>query len=467
VARAPLHRTLNWTLAWDSMLLVGLWTIGTQLRIWLREFWTIDLIAGDAVLETVEWSTHAPFTLPILVCWLYWMGRMGAYRNITTLSLSRLCAASTLAFCSLLALLFSVRATDELSRSLIFTFALVSPPVLWWGRRLLLYLQSREVLPAPTLRILLIGNSDQLSSLRASLENPGTPGLMVIDGDLPHPDPSQPESCRQLRKVLDEEVIDHVFVGAGWSESSLQLVARSCEEVGLPFSVDANFLGLHRSQPDLLDLGTHRVLSFSTTPAAHALGIKRVMDLVVGSLLLMMSLPLMGLIFITIRISDGRPAFFIQTRVGQNGRLFKFYKFRTMVVNAERQIQALSHSNDVSGPVFKMKRDPRVTPVGRFLRKSSLDELPQLWNVLRGEMSLVGPRPPIPSEVARYERWQLRRLSMKPGLTCIWQVSGRSEVDFERWMRQDLEYIDNWSLSLDLKLLVRTVPAVLSGSGAH
>jgi exopolysaccharide biosynthesis polyprenyl glycosylphosphotransferase len=290
---------------------------------------------------------------------------------------------------------------------------------------------------------------------------------MVIDGDLPHPDPSQPESCRQLRKVLDEDVIDHVFVGAGWSESSLQLVARSCEEVGLPFSVDANFLGLHRSQPDLLDLGISRVLSFSTTPTAHALGIKRVIDVVAGSLLLILSLPLMVSIFIIIRIADGRPAFFIQTRVGQNGRLFKFYKFRTMVVNAERQVQALSHSNDVSGPVFKMRRDPRVTPIGRFLRRSSLDELPQLWNVLRGEMSLVGPRPPIPSEVARYERWQLRRLSMKPGLTCIWQVSGRSEVDFERWMRQDLEYIDNWSLSLDLKLLVRTVPAVLSGSGAH
>ena len=143
------------------------------------------------------------------------------------------------------------------------------------------------------------------------------------------------------------------------------------------------------------------------------------------------------------------------------------YKFRSMVVDAEDRKAELERLNEMSGPVFKIMRDPRITRVGAFIRKTSIDELPQFWNVFRGEMSLVGPRPPIPAEVARYERWQMRRLSMKPGLTCIWQVSGRNHVDFETWMKLDLQYIDNWSLFLDVKLLARTVPAVLLGSGAR
>ena len=140
---------------------------------------------------------------------------------------------------------------------------------------------------------------------------------------------------------------------------------------------------------------------------------------------------MMCLVALGIRLFDGGPVVFSQTRVGQNGRCFTFYKFRSMIQDAEQQGESLSHLNEMNGPVFKIKKDPRITSIGRLLRRTSMDELPQLWNVLRGEMSLVGPRPPLPSEVARYERWQLRRLSMKPGLTCIWQVSGRSEVDFE------------------------------------
>ena len=157
---------------------------------------------------------------------------------------------------------------------------------------------------------------------------------------------------------------------------------------------------------------------------------------------------------------------FRQTRCGLNGRRFTLYKFRTMVADAEWRRQELLHLNEMDGPVFKVRNDPRVTRLGRLLRKFSLDELPQLWNVLRGDMSLVGPRPPIPEEVDQYERWQRRRLSMKPGLTCLWQVNGRNAVDFESWMELDLEYIDSWSLSLDLKILLKTIPVVLSGKGA-
>jgi lipopolysaccharide/colanic/teichoic acid biosynthesis glycosyltransferase len=157
---------------------------------------------------------------------------------------------------------------------------------------------------------------------------------------------------------------------------------------------------------------------------------------------------------------------FRQIRCGLNGRVFTLYKFRTMVADAEHRRGELQHLNEMAGPVFKLRRDPRVTLLGRFLRRFSLDELPQLWNVLRGDMSLVGPRPPIPEEVAQYQRWQRRRLSMKPGLTCLWQISGRNDLDFDRWMQLDLEYIDSWSPTLDLKILLKTIPAVLSGKGA-
>jgi lipopolysaccharide/colanic/teichoic acid biosynthesis glycosyltransferase len=157
---------------------------------------------------------------------------------------------------------------------------------------------------------------------------------------------------------------------------------------------------------------------------------------------------------------------FSQSRAGLYGREFRMLKFRSMVVDAESRKAELDAQNEMAGPVFKMRRDPRVTRVGAFIRKLSIDELPQFWNVLRGDMSLVGPRPPIPAEVERYERWQLRRLSMRPGITCTWQVSGRNQLDFETWMRLDLEYIDNWSLFLDLALLMRTLPVVAFGRGA-
>jgi len=158
---------------------------------------------------------------------------------------------------------------------------------------------------------------------------------------------------------------------------------------------------------------------------------------------------------------------YTQTRCGLNGRRFTLYKFRTMCLGADQRLDEVAHLNEVNGPAFKARRDPRVTPVGRVLRRWSLDELPQLVNVLKGEMSLVGPRPPIPAEVERYERWQRRRLSMKPGITGLWQVSGRAGIDdFSDWIALDLRYIDQWSLWLDLKILLKTIPAVIFARGA-
>ena len=172
-------------------------------------------------------------------------------------------------------------------------------------------------------------------------------------------------------------------------------------------------------------------------------------------------------IALLVKLDDPKgPILFGQVRSGLYGRTFTMWKFRSMVADAERLKAALEAKNEMDGPVFKITDDPRITRLGRFIRKTSIDELPQFWNVFIGEMSLVGPRPPIPAEVEKYERWQRRRLSMKPGITCIWQVSGRNNVDFKTWMQQDLQYIDNWSLLLDVKLLLKTVPVVLLGVGA-
>lgn len=194
---------------------------------------------------------------------------------------------------------------------------------------------------------------------------------------------------------------------------------------------------------------------------------KRGFDIAVSLGVLLALSPMLIVIVFMVKISSQGPIFFTQTRVGRGGRLFRMIKFRSMVTDAEDRKAALAELNEKDGPIFKMKSDPRVTPVGRFLRKWSLDELPQLLNVLKGDMSVVGPRPPTPNEVVKYEEWQLRRLTVTPGLTCIWQTSGRSRITFEEWMRMDLRYIDEWSLALDAKLVAKTVKTVLLADGAY
>jgi len=195
--------------------------------------------------------------------------------------------------------------------------------------------------------------------------------------------------------------------------------------------------------------------------------VRRILDVILAGLILVVFGPLVMLpVAIVIKLTSSGPVLFRQRRCGLNGRQFIMYKFRSMVNNAEQLRVELEGLNEMDGPVFKSSRDPRITTVGKIIRRFSIDELPQVFNVLRGDMSLVGPRPPLPSEVARYERWQRRRLSMKPGMTCLWQISGRNEVSFDDWMKLDLTYIDNWSLLLDLKILLKTVPVVLLGRGA-
>jgi exopolysaccharide biosynthesis polyprenyl glycosylphosphotransferase len=245
---------------------------------------------------------------------------------------------------------------------------------------------------------------------------------------------------------------------------------QTCELEGVEVWLMADFFKTEISQTSLDEFYGKPMLVFRSAPEASWQAMaKQVMDFVGASVLLLFGLLVMIPTAIMIRITSPGPVFFRQQRAGLNGRPFYMYKFRSMVNNAEQLKQELAQLNEMSGPVFKVTNDPRITPIGRFIRKWSIDELPQLWNVVRGDMSLVGPRPLPVDEVDRFDdRAHRRRLSVKPGLTCLWQVSGRNNVkDFKDWVRLDLEYIDNWTIWLDLKILARTVPVVLAGTGAR
>jgi exopolysaccharide biosynthesis polyprenyl glycosylphosphotransferase len=272
----------------------------------------------------------------------------------------------------------------------------------------------------------------------------------------------------RLPELLRRHVIDEIIFAVDTRRlPMLEEAMLACDEEGVRTRVAVDFFPHVNSQIYLDRLGASPLLTFSATPHDEIrLLVKRATDLLLSAAALLVLFPFMLLIAALIRLTSPGPAIFRQERCGLNGRRFTFYKFRSMCEDAEAMRASLEHMSRRQ-LALKIPNDPRTTPVGRWLRKFSIDEWPQLFNVLKGDMSLVGPRPAIPEEVDQYERWQRRRLRMRPGLTCLWAVSGRDAVDFETWMRMDMQYIDNWSLALDWKILIRTVPQVLSGRGAH
>ncbi len=275
----------------------------------------------------------------------------------------------------------------------------------------------------------------------------------------------------ELFGYLEHNVVDDVvFLAGNEGLQSLAPMLRGCEEMGIRTRLPVPMPSNRIAKPVLESFDDIPVITFNPVKEfGGALLFKYTFDRIMAALLLVLLSPVLLVISVLIKATSerwGDPIFYGQTRCGLNGRQFTLWKFRSMAVNADEMREDLEPMNEMTGPVFKMKNDPRVTKVGRWLRKTSMDELPQLWNVLLGQMSLVGPRPPLPQEVALYDRWQRRRLSMKPGITCIWQVSGRNQLSFETWMKLDLEYIDNWSLGLDFRILARTIYVVVTGYGA-
>jgi exopolysaccharide biosynthesis polyprenyl glycosylphosphotransferase len=262
--------------------------------------------------------------------------------------------------------------------------------------------------------------------------------------------------------------VDEIVFAVGSDRlADLEEVFLLCDEEGVRTRVAVDFFPHVNSTVSLDRFGDTPLLTFSAAPDDEIrLLVKRVTDVVLAAVGLALLTPFMAVIAALIKLTSPGPAIFRQVRCGLNGRRFLFYKFRSMCQNAEDLKPALEHLS-TRETAFKIPDDPRLTPIGRYLRKFSIDEWPQLWSVLRGDMSLVGPRPAVPGEVDQYKRWQRRRLRMRPGLTCIWAISGRDAVDFETWMKMDMQYIDNWSLALDWKILLRTIPRVLTGRGAN
>jgi lipopolysaccharide/colanic/teichoic acid biosynthesis glycosyltransferase len=240
-----------------------------------------------------------------------------------------------------------------------------------------------------------------------------------------------------------------------------------CERAGVQAKYGAHMFESTVASPRYNAEGDWAFVAMHVVPDGYRLAIKRAIDIIGAAVGLIVLAPILLIVAIAVKITSPGPIIYAQDRCGHNKRPLRMYKFRSMLVGADQLQSTLEELNEASGPVFKIRHDPRITPVGRLLRKSSLDELPQLWNVLRGDMSLVGPRPLPWRDVRRIVRpSDMRRFSMRPGLTCLWQVQGRSNLDFQRWVELDLEYIDTWSLTLDLRILLKTIPAVVSGNGA-
>ncbi|HZR19611.1 MAG TPA: sugar transferase [Verrucomicrobiae bacterium] len=314
-------------------------------------------------------------------------------------------------------------------------------------------------------RFLLVGSSEETSRMSADLRD-RSPEAMDVVAEL---DLNQ-TSVERLVELLHEHSVNGVIISAKRSFfDQVEAAVRACELEGVEVWLMADFFKTQISRTSFDDFYGQAIMVFRAVPEASWQSVgKQLLDFFGALALLLVLAPWLAVVALVVKLTSPGPIFFRQQRSGLNGRPFTLYKFRTMVTNAEQLKHELAAMNEMSGPVFKLVNDPRVTRFGRLLRKFSIDELPQLINVLRGEMSLVGPRPLPVDEVKRFnDVAHRRRLSVKPGLTCLWQVSGRNRVkDFKDWVRLDLEYIDNWSLWLDLKIICRTLPVVLSGAGA-
>ncbi len=380
---------------------------------------------------------------------------------------------------SVLILLFFVFGHPAQSRATAALFALFDFVLLFASRLTLLKtLEHFRRLGYNYLRILVVGSTERAEPVfERALQHPqwGIKPIGFVDWDKPkwlwgyRPLPLV-GLYEHLPVILTNGHIDAVLFSDLPAElEKIRLSVEVCRKAGVTsyMLTEAVAAGERRMVSDGLTFLERPVIQLSgPLSLPRAITVKYTLDRLLAALGLALLSPLIFITAAWIKTTSPGPVFYKQLRVGQNGRRFWMYKFRTMVADADEKKKELLHKNEMSGPVFKMTDDPRITKVGRFLRRTSLDELPQLFNVLMGEMSLVGPRPPLPEEVFHYRLEHRRRLSVRPGITCLWQVSGRSNVDFEDWMKMDLAYIDGWSFWQDVKILFRTLPAVLTANGA-
>ncbi|MCI0605089.1 sugar transferase [bacterium] len=377
-----------------------------------------------------------------------------------------------LAMMFVLSLIFFVFSVKEVNRSFVIPFVLMSAFFFALWRVVLMRWQKSHGISR---KALLIGEGDKFPSMIEELRNHPLRGFELIGcltneaaqggkiGGLP-----VLGTLDDLYRVLHREVVDEVIFGIRISAmEQYQTLLKICETVGVNVLMLFDDRWPRFSRVDMGRLLDRPFIYLASTPADEVSSwMKAVLDRSVAFFTLLVTLPLLVFIGFLVKITSAGPILFVQERTGLNGRKFRMYKFRTMAVDAQKKKEELREQNEMEGPVFKIKNDPRVTKIGSWLRKYSLDELPQFFNVLRGDMSLVGPRPLPCEEAELIHGMQRRRFSVKPGLTCIWQISGRNHLSYEEWMKLDLQYIDRWSLGLDFKILLKTPAAIFSSKGA-
>ena len=429
----------------------------------------------DAIAQATGFVWLGPVTYAgawVLVLWLRGLYRLRARWSLRREATDIVSAAVILAVATF-AFLFLVRLGD-VSRSFLLVLFPVQAVVTLAFRAAL-----RKAFEAVRRRggnprfVLIVGDGQAAQDFADRIEAHPTLGLRVAghlaEGSGAASAVTRPVlgSVEDLESVLHGNVVDEVVICLPVGSWGLVAPITSvCEAEGRIVRIPMDVVGLPMERGIVEDFDGRPVVSYVYgTDRALALMTKRCLDVILAGATLIVLSPLLVVVAAWVGLTDGRPILFRQTRVGLHGRTFTLYKFRTMVPDAEARLADLRHLNEVQGGAFKITRDPRLSRTGGALRRSSLDEVPQLVNVLRGEMSLVGPRPPLPDEVEGYDQWHRRRLSMKPGMTGLWQVRGRGDPVFDRWVRIDLEYIDRWSLWLDLVILLRTIPVMLSQQG--
>ncbi len=434
-----------------------------------------------APLARVGWADFGLYWLPLVVTIVAWGGAAWVYRVYDARPHSlrdefmRIARAMVLVAFGIFALIFFAH-LQWVSRLLTGLYFLVALGLICTNRLLMRSLaHSAGTIPGSPRYYTVVGSGELAAEIIGKLRSHPEWGMRLAGFVLEEGAAAADPDCvilgrvPDLGRILEEHVLDDVVFAVPRERlHAIEDAVKVCEEQGVGVMIALDVLRFGNARMSVGDLNGLPMLALTRTPSDElALAAKRFFDIAVSFTILFLLSPVFAALALAIKLDSRGPVFFRQRRVGLQGRTFDIFKFRSMHLDAEQRLESLRAHNEMSGPVFKMKNDPRITRVGRFIRRTSLDEFPQFWNVLRGEMSVVGPRPPLPSEVRQYKRWQRRRLSVKPGITCIWQISGRNNIDFDKWMELDLEYIDQWSLWNDIQICLKTIPAVLGTRGAQ